>query len=141
MTVTTLQLLLTSNITTNVINFFLFPSFPVSLEGNCLSLYKRINEHYISFWFSSLHLQGRWHTAKMKTLLLSLITDKLKHCRQTLLYSSVAVYLSHGQTCARAGKKKKRNREKKERRVSFLSNTDKALMFCLAETRVKFLSS
>lgn len=51
---------------------------------------------------------GTMAHARMKTRLLSLITDELKHCRQTLLsYGSVAVYLSRGQACARGSDRRK----------------------------------
>ena len=49
--------------------------------------------------------------ARMKTLLLPLITDELKHCRQTLLsYGSVAVYLSRGQASASGNNRGMRER-------------------------------
>ena len=76
----------------------------------------------------------------MKTLLLSVITDELKHCWQTLLsYGSVAVYLSHGQACVRGSDTRKREKEDMIRISP--SSTDEAFMFCLARTGVKFLSS
>lgn len=79
--------------------------------------------------------------AKMKTLLLSLITDELKHCRQTLLsYGSVAVYLSRGQACAR-GSDRREGEKEDVIRISFPSSTDEAFMFCLAGRGVEFLSS
>lgn len=90
----------------------LFSPLTFSLEGNCPTLYMRINEHYISFCFSPTASAGRTALAKMKTLLLSLITDELKHCWQTLLsYGSVAVYLSHGQACAGGGGRGNRETE------------------------------
>lgn len=56
---------------------------------------------------------GTMAHAKMKTVLLSLITDELKHCWQTLLsYGSVAVYLSRGQACARRNNRRNRVRRR-----------------------------
>lgn len=54
-------------------------------------VYKRINEDLLLFFLSVS--AGTLAHAKMKTLLLCLTTDKLKHRHQTLLpYSSAAVY-------------------------------------------------